>query len=355
MNETADHRDTEGTGDGKGNSTDVLPVGKLDMPFLARLLGDIAASDPSVVVGPGIGRDVAVLDAGGECHLLAKSDPVTFATDAIGYYAVAVNANDIATAGGVPRWFLATVLLPEGRTDEAMVEGIFRQIRAACEDSGITLVGGHTEVTLGLERPIISGHMLGLVPHGKAITSAGARPGDAVLLTKGIAVEGTAIIARERQGDLLAAGFEEDWLQAAQRLLFAPGISVLPEARAVVAAVNVHAMHDPTEGGIATGLWEMAVASGVAISVALGNVPILSECRRLCTHFGIEPLGLIASGSLLIAVAEGDAAEAIAACERAGVTCARIGTICEGAPSVYAQETGEQLPRYDQDEVTRVL
>jgi len=117
----------------------------------------------------------------------------------------------------------------------------------------------------------------------------------------------------------------------------------------------VHAMHDPTEGGIATGLWEMAVASDAAIAVDVGSVPILPECRRLCAHFGIEPLGLIASGALLIAVAEGDAATAIAACESAGVTCTRIATVCEGAPTIYAQETGEQLPRYDQDEVTRVL
>ena len=330
-----------------------LPVGKLDMPLLAGLLGDIAASDSSVLVGPGVGRDVAVLDIGAEFDLLAKSDPITFATDAIGHYAVAVNGNDIATAGGTPKWFLATLLLPEKTTTEALVADIFAQLREACETSGISLVGGHTEVTAGLDRPIICGHVLGTVPHGKALTSGGVQPGDAILLTKGIAVEGTAILAREKHVVLLAAGFEEEWLREAQGLLFAPGISVLREARAAVQAAEVHAMHDPTEGGLATGLWELAVAAGVTIAVDEAAIPVLPQCRRLCEHFGLEPLGLIASGALLIATPEAD--KVIAACAAEGIACAQIGTATAGEARVVQAMTGALLPRYDQDEIAKVL
>ena len=343
-------------GSGGGGSTAepaALPVGKLDMPLLAALLGDIASADPSVLVGPGIGCDVAVLDIGGEFDLLAKSDPITFATDAIGHYAVAVNGNDIATAGGTPKWFLATLLLPETATTEEVVAGIFRQLMDACEASGISLVGGHTEVTAGLDRPIICGHMLGTVLHGKALTSGGVQPGDAILLTKGIAVEGTAILAREKHAELLAAGFEEEWLREAQGLLFAPGISVLREARAAVQAAEVHAMHDPTEGGLATALWEMAVAAGVSIVVDDAAIPVLPQCRRLCDHLGLEPLGLIASGALLIATPE--AGKVIAACAAEGIACAQIGTAQAGEARVVNAATGAPLPRYDQDEIAKVL
>ena len=181
-----------------------MDVGKLPMEVLARLLSGTAQADPRVLQGPGIGADAAVIDMGDRL-LIAKADPVTFATDRIGWYAVQVNANDIACMGGVPKWFLATVLLPEGAPESLAVE-VHEQITEACEALGVTLVGGHTEITYGLRRPIVSGQMLGEATRDTVVWPGGARPGDALILTQGIAIEGTSVLAHEAAAALLAGG-----------------------------------------------------------------------------------------------------------------------------------------------------
>jgi hydrogenase expression/formation protein HypE len=335
-----------------------LPTGKLKVELLSELLAAVSRPDPSVLEGPGVGRDVALLDLGAPHYLAAKSDPITFATDAIGYYTVVINSNDLATCGARPRWMLATVLLPEGRTDEAMARDIFYQLRQACDRFDITLVGGHTEVTYGLDRPIVVGMMLGEVDRGLRLSPSQVRERDVVLMTKAVALEGTAILARERGAELARRGFEPAFIDRCARLLYEPGISVLAEAQAAVAAGGVHAMHDPTEGGLATGLWELALAAGKRIILEASPVPVLPECRRVCAAFGLDPLGLIASGTLLIVV-EPAAAEAVAeAVRRVGVDCTPIATVAAGPPEVLvrqAEGTLRRLPRYDQDELTKVL
>src|ERR1700758_661714 len=139
-----------------------LPVGKLSAELLARLLGKFVPASPRVVIGPRVGEDAAVLDMG-DRYLVATTDPITFATDEMGWYALHVNANDLAVRGATPRWFLATVLLPEGKSQEAHVEQFFADVAGACAAAGVALVGGHTEVTAGLPRPIVVGTMLGEV------------------------------------------------------------------------------------------------------------------------------------------------------------------------------------------------
>ena len=334
-----------------------LPVGKLDAGLLAGLLGDIACDDPGVILGPGIGRDVAVLDNGADGYLIAKTDPVTFATDAIGYYVVNVNANDIATSGGRPRWFLATALLPDNSATAAMAADIFSQIEAACRDLDVTLVGGHTEITHDLNRPIVVGMMLGEVARDRLITPEGLQPGDAVILTKRAPVEGTALIAREKPEQLRAAGFSDDTIRRCAAMLFEPGISVLKDAQTAIAAGDVHAMHDPTEGGIATGLWEMAEAAGVGLRTDEVSIPIAPEARDICAALDLNPLGLIASGSLLIGCAAGDAGAIVEALDEAAIVASVIGEAvpaCEGMTLAAGTET-LPLPRFDQDELTRVL
>ena len=337
-------------------STDPFPVGKIASELLRELLGAAEPTDPRVILGPGIGRDVAVLDFG-ETALVVKSDPVTFATDALGWYVVNVNANDIATAGADPRWFLATLLLPEGKTDEALVAGIFAQLRRACETLGIALVGGHTEITYGLDRPIVCGQMLGEVRRDRLVLPTGIRPGDAILMTKAVAIEGTSLLAREAADRLRQAGCSEEEITEGAGLLYEPGISVVPEARALTAAVTVHAMHDPTEGGLATGLWEMAEAGGVGLDVELQQIPRHPLCERFCALLGLDPLGLIASGTLLAAVNGAEVDRAIAACRRAGVACAQIATATERPGEVRERDGGGWRPlrRFDQDEVTKVF
>lgn len=336
--------------------TSALKVGKLDLELLSELLGGIPR-DASVVVPPGIGCDVAVIDAGGDDYLLLKSDPITFATDEIGHYAVTVNVNDIATAGGVPRWFLGTLLLPEGATTPALVRSIYDQLKAACARYGVLLVGGHTEVTHGLDRPLFAGALVGQVARDRLVTNRGVRVGDVVLLTKAVAVEGTSIIAREKRAALLAAGFDAAWLDRCAAMLHEPGIGVLEEARAACEAAAVHAMHDPTEGGVATGLWEMALAAGIGLRVDGDAIPIFPETARLCAHFGLEPLGLIASGSLLIAVDHRDAPGVIAACVGRGIACAQIAgaTAPEAGCRLTRSGIETALPRFDQDEIARLF
>jgi hydrogenase maturation factor len=298
-----------------------------------------------------------VVDAGGAGYLLLTTDPITFATDEIGLYVVTVNANDIATAGGTPRWLLATVLLPAGRSTEELVRNVQAQLESACREQGIALVGGHTEITLGLDRPVVVGAMVGEVRRERLVRSDGGRPDDIVLLTQSAALEGSCILAREHREHLRGAGFENGLLERCAGFLRTPGLAVLPAARAALRATLVHAMHDPTEGGVATALWELAEASEVSLRVEPHCIPVLSETRRLCDHFGLDPLGLIASGALLLLVDPADAEAVIRTCEGEGIPCASIGRAeAPGSKGcgVFEAASGQPLPRFAQDEITRV-
>ncbi|MGQ9732649.1 MAG: AIR synthase family protein [Candidatus Zipacnadales bacterium] len=332
-----------------------LPVGKLPPELLATLLSS-PVTDPRVILGPGIGRDVAILEFGDRA-LVVKSDPVTFVAEKIGWYVVNINANDIVCAGAEPRWFLATLLLPENKTPATLVESIFAQIREACSAIGVTLIGGHTEITYGLDRPVLCGQMLGEVAKEAVVLPTGMQVGDVILMTKAIAVEGTTILAREFKESLLEAGCSLQEIEEAASMLDEPGLSVVPEARALTSAVHVHALHDPTEGGLATGLWEMAEASGFGLDISSEMVNVLPICERFCQILGLNPYGLIASGTLLAAVAPEDVDTATTACERIGVSCASIGTVTEqvGVVRWLTREGWTRLPRFDQDEIARLF
>ena len=284
----------------------LYPAGKLPGKDLAGLLGRYTREDPTVVVRPGVGRDATVISFPGlpGKYLVAKTDPITFATDQIGWYAVHVNANDIAATGGIPRWFLATLLLPEGKTGPAEVEEIFAQLSRACQELGVVLCGGHTEITHGLDRPIVVGQMLGEVEKEKLVSPDKIRPGDEILLTKGIAIEGTALIAREKKG--LESILGEDQVERCRDLLKEPGHQRGPGGADRGRGCRVHAMHDPTEGGLATGLHELAEAAGLGMRVEMEKIAIFPETEILCRKLKLDPLGLLASGALLIVAAEGD-------------------------------------------------
>jgi hydrogenase maturation factor len=332
------------------------PLGKLPPEHLARLLKDHAPSDPRVVLGPGIGCDAAVIEFG-DTYVVAKTDPITFASDEIGWYAVHVNANDIACTGATPRWFLATLLLPEGHTSSALVDAIFCQIASACHELGVALVGGHTEITSGLDRAVVVGCMLGEVAPNRLVKPGGAQPGDALLLTKGIAVEGTAIIARELAGRKELAEIEPAVLERSQRLLHEPGISVVRDASIATAAGRVHAMHDPTEGGLSTGLAELAEAAGVGLEIDEDALPILPETQTLCAAMSLDPLGLIASGALLLAVAPEDAAKIVGTLEKASIPTTQIGRVVgrESGLMLHGLAGKRPLPHFERDEIARMF
>jgi hydrogenase expression/formation protein HypE len=328
-----------------------LPVGKIPHDLLARFISKAPIQDKRVILGPGIGLDCAVLDFG-EKLLVLKTDPITFATAEIGWYGVQVNANDIATSGAVPRWFLATLLLPENQSTPEMVEDIFQQVFEACKQIGVSLIGGHTEITYGLDRPILVGTMIGEVDRQGLITPLGANPGDRILLTKGVPIEATAILTREFP-DRLADILDASDIEQASNFLYQPGISVLKDAYLATRSGKVTAMHDPTEGGLASALWELAEASGrsLVIDIAAVYVPTLSA--RICAAFGLDPLASIASGALLLTASAGDIDRICQALESEAIQCAEIGFVEEGPFSVWQQtkEGRVGLPRPARDEI----
>ena len=330
-----------------------MNAGKLPLDLLGSLLGEIEIVDPRVVLGPKPGEDAALIDFG-DRYLVAKTDPITFATDLIGWYMVNVNANDLAVMGATPKWLLATLLLPEG-TRESRIAEIFAQLRDACSEVDVTLIGGHTEVSYGLDRPIAVGAMLGEVDKDKAILSSGVSPGDSLILTKGVAVEGASILAREAGDELTTRGADRDSIERAAGFLFDPGISVLKDARVAVGAGEVHAMHDPTEGGLSGGLYELAAASGVGFDIEADAIPILAECRRFCEILGLDPLGLIASGSLLAAVAPESADAVLGALSGAGIEACVIGVATDktGEITLRSEGSSSEFPRFRRDELAR--
>jgi hydrogenase maturation factor len=349
-------------GDGRGRIGGIaeeggvhLPPGKLPEEILGKLIRAYTSSIHGVVVGASIGEDAAAIDIG-DRYLIAKTDPITFVAEDIGTYAIFVNSNDIATMGGRPLWFLATVLLPEKGTTPELAEKIFRQLSTACRRIDAAFCGGHTEITVGINRPIVVGTMLGEVAKDRMIATAGARPGDAILLTKAIAVEGTSILARERGGELKKR-FGGEFLRRCMNLAEDPGISVLEEARIAVSRGRIHSMHDPTEGGLANALHEVATAANVGMVVEEDRIAILEECRTLCGHFGLDPLGLIASGSLLIMVEPSDAGKVLRYLRKGGIQADKIGEITPRKQGIKIR-TGnrfKEMPRFTRDELARVL
>lgn len=334
----------------------VLPVGKLRAETLQAVFDKHPIRDPRVVVGPRVGEDAAVIDLG-DRYLVATADPITFATDEPGWYALQVNANDVAVRGARPRWFLATLLLPEGRTSEDMVTRLFAELAEACAELDVALVGGHTEVTHGLDRPIVAGTMLGEVARDKLVTTGGARIGDAVVLTKGVPLEGAAIIAREREAEARARGVPAAALRRARAFLRRPGLSVLPEVEIACELAEVHAMHDPTEGGIATALVELADAAGVGLRIDRDRITVLPEGRALCEAFGLDPFGTIASGALLMTLAPADAGIVIHALARESIDSHFIGQVVPREQGVMLVDGTRQwpMPVFPQDEISKLF
>jgi hydrogenase expression/formation protein HypE len=333
-----------------------LPTGKLPPDLLQALLEKVPFGDSRVVVGPRVGEDAAVIDMGDRC-LIATSDPITFATAEAAWYAVHVNANDVAVRGARPRWFLATILLPAGQTTTAAVTALFEQLAQVCDELEIALVGGHTEITHGLERPIIVGTMLGEVARDKVVTTGGARPGDAIVMTKGVPLEGVALIAREREAELRERGLGAAVIRRAKNFLKVPGISVVPEAEIACELAAVHAMHDATEGGLATALHELAEASGVGLRVDQDRIVVLPEGAEVCRAFGLDPLGTLASGTLLLTLPPADAGVVIHALAREGIDSHFIGQVVPRERGrALVGDVGEQpLPCFQRDEITKIF
>lgn len=321
-------------------------IGKLPPDVLERLvLKKRGVRNPKVVVGPMAGVDVGVVESGGK-YLISSTDPITGAEERVGWLAVHISANDVATSGARPEYLLSTLLLPEG-TDEDEIAKIADEMDRAAKELGISILGGHTEITSGLKRPIVVATALGFAE--RYVTSAMAKEGDVILMTKSAGIEGTAVIASSYREVLQKVGYR--FVSEAEA--FFHKISIVEEALLAIKFNSVHAMHDPTEGGILGGVLEMAMASGLGFELYESNVPIEKPTLELAKLLNMDPLRLLASGSLLIAVEPNNIQEIKSALQKFGVS--EIGRfIREGYILIGKDGKKERLKGPVKDELWRI-
>ncbi len=331
-----------------------LPQGKLPNDLLENFLDQFPVDDPSLLIRPGVGEDIAAVRIDNEEVLVLKSDPITFATDSIGHYAVIINANDIATSGAVPRWFLSTLLFPYGITPSEIWQ-VMNELNSVCRRHGIALCGGHTEITDAVSRPVVTGMLVGTVAKKNLIDKRNIRPGDSVLLTKAVAVEGTAIIAREFKDKLKDLDMSETEIEKCSGFL--SDISILKEAQIAARSAGISAMHDVTEGGLATALMELSVAGHHKIRIDMDSIPVFPETKKICRMLDIDPLGLIGSGSLLICCKKNHHENLITRIRNAGINVNCIGEVLEKGQGIDAVKKTKKVdwPTFEVDEITRLF
>jgi hydrogenase maturation factor len=322
-----------------------LEAGKLPIDLLARLLGELPAPPPELRLGPAVGEDACAIDVTNGT-LVAATDPITLTTGELGRTSVIVNANDVAVTGARPRWFLSVILVPPG-TGERELDDLFGALVRALESIGAHLVGGHTEITSAVTRPIVIGQMLGMVESGGTlVATGGVRPGDVVVQVGPAPVEGAAVLAREATDDL--ATLDSLALKAARAALELPGISVV-EPALLAARLGATALHDPTEGGLAAGLHELARAFGVRIGVDRKAVLWFEPGVAVCQALGVDPWATLASGTLLAAFPTPLMADELA---EVGYATAVLGRAEAGA-GVYDFD-GQAIPWPERDEIVGV-
>ncbi|MEM2093555.1 MAG: AIR synthase family protein [Candidatus Bathyarchaeia archaeon] len=314
-----------------------LPFGKVPVEILRSIVfKNLGEKRPEVVVGPSVGVDGAVIELGDKA-LITSMDPITGAVKRIGWLAVNVNANDIATFGVKPAYFSSCILLPES-ADEHMLKTICAQIDEAARDLEMAVVGGHCEVTPGLKGPVVVGCAMGITGKGRYVTAKNAKPGDKLLLTKSAGIEGTAILASDFYKLLVEGGISEELIVSAQR--FFENISVVKDGIIAFETGFVDAMHDPTEGGVLGGIHELADASNLGVKVFEDRIPVAEETLEICRFFNIDPLQLISSGAMLVAVKENFADEVITAFSRNGVNASLIGEFLEDPKARILVQSG---------------
>ncbi|MEM2939601.1 MAG: AIR synthase family protein [Candidatus Bathyarchaeia archaeon] len=284
----------------------------------------LGAFDPSVLVGPAVGEDAAVIDLENGRVLVVHNDAITGASEFLGWLAVHIVANDIAVRGAKPRWFLISLFLPEG-VSENILEKIATQVDGAARGLGIMVVGGHTETTSGLNRPLAGTTAIGIAEKSKIVTTSGARTGDYVIMTKTAAIEGTAILCTDFANSLRNKGIDDETLERGSKFLW--NISVVREALALAERGLATSMHDPTEGGILGGVAEIAYASRKTIEFWADRVPVAEETKIVTKALNIDSLKLISSGALMAAVSPTNISEALSVLEKLGVEATVVGKV----------------------------
>jgi hydrogenase expression/formation protein HypE len=321
-----------------------LPPGKIPIEILKEIVfKNLGAARSEVILGPAAGLDGAILDVGNK-NAIVSMDPITGAVERIGWEAVNVNANDVATFGVEPAFFFSCLMLPEN-ADSEIVQRIATQMNAAAKELGVAIVGGHCESTPGLSNPIVVGCSMGLTEKSKYVTAAGAKSGDRLILTKSAGIEGTAILASDR-GEQLKKVFNPALLESAKG--FFNQISVVKDALTAFRSGGVHAMHDPTEGGILNGINELADAAELGVRVFEDKIAVEPETAKICRFYEIDPLQLISSGALLIAAEPEAAPKIIDSLGKAHIYADVIGEFNPNPNKrilMHKDESAEMLPR----------
>lgn len=318
-------------------------IGKLDPDDLALVVSRTGARDDDVLVGPGYGEDAAAIEIGDET-LVVSSDPLSLARERLGTLAVNVACNDVACSGADPRWLTNVVFLPDD--DRETLDIVTEQIDEAAKNLDVAIVGGHSEYAPDLPRPTVTMTAMGLAD--EYVPTGGVEPGDRLVLTKGAGIEGTAILATDFR-DEVGSDTTVDGKSAAEAgESFFEEISVAEDAR--VLREYAHAMHDPTEGGVVTGLLEMAEASEIRLEVERDDVPVRDVTRTLCETMSVDPLRIFGSGALLAAIPEEGVEDAFDVLRDGGISAAVIGHAVEGdgdGELVLDDETIADPPRDD--------
>lgn len=332
-------------------------VGKLPLNLMLKYVYPrVGRIDPSVIVGPCVGEDAAIIDLGDGRVLVVHNDAITGAIKSLGWLAVHIVSNDIAVRGARPRWFLMSLFLPE-RGFETTVDKIMEQVDRAAKELDVMVVGGHTEITSGIDRPIIGTTAIGLAQKDEYVTTSGARDGDYIIVTKGIGIEGTAIICTDFAGQLRVKGVDENIISSGASFL--EMVSVVKEAMTLAKNRFVTAMHDPTEAGILGGLAELAYASRKTIEAYEENMPIFRETSIVSSALNIDPLRLISSGALVASVPPDKVSGALKALEDGGIESRVIGRVREfngNLVEIHRLDGRVEIVReaYFQDEIFRL-
>lgn len=328
----------------------MLKVGKVPESVLKRsIFRQIHTRREEVLLGAGVGEDCAALKlAPGEIFVIS-TDPITGTVKDIGNLAIHITLNDLASAGAEPVGVMLTILLPEG-SEEQELKSLMRQMEEGCAAANVQIMGGHTEVTRVVNQPIVSVCGVGKAREEQLVSTGGARPGHDIIITKWIGLEGTSIIAKEKEAELLTR-YPDDLVETARN--FDKYLSVVPEA-AVAVKSGVSAMHDVTEGGIFGALWEMAESSGVGLTIDLKKIPVRQETIEVCEFFGINPYELISSGSMLMASQDGN--QLVQDLEKAGIPAVVVGKATAGNDRVLLNgEEQRFLEPPKTDELYRVV
>lgn len=329
-------------------------TGKIPTEVLVRSVFRYkGAKDRSVILGSSVGEDAALVSLGKDV-LVLTTDPVTGTASDIGWLAVHVNANDVACRGARPKWFLCDLLLPE-KSNAALVERIMKQVDRAAKGIGVAVVGGHTEVTPGLKRPIVSGYMVGVVSRKKYVTSHSARPRDQIIMTKTVGIEGTSVLATDFAHKLRKKIGPRSLRRA---MGFRNMISVVDDALIAARAGGVRAMHDPTEGGLLQGVWELAEASHVGFVIHESRIAIRQETREICSALRVNPLRLMSSGCLLIVADRRKSNAILRRLRKRHIPAKIIGTVTPksgGRKLLGAEGSVREIAPSERDELYRVI